>query len=285
MCDIERTKAFYDKAFCQDWYAVESIKKHSVSAQLKDFINRYNLYNKRCLEIGCGRGIFQDLVEDYTGVDLSDSVWQYLHKPFYQSLATELPFKENEFDAIWTIYALEHVHDPEKALYEMHRVLKPGGLLFFHPAWFCEPWYADGYSVRPYKDFDLKGKMIKASLLIRNNVHFRRLRVLPARLLKYLCYIFKNQPDKFRYKQLRPNYIHYWQADSDAVNSIDPLDAIIWFVSRGDTCLSHPTPLSWLVARRNAIIFKKTSNENQCMGGSDPKISYDIRKKGLEHGL
>jgi len=37
---------------------------------------------------------------------------------------------------------------------------------------------------------------------------------------------------------LNPNYEKYWVRDSDAVNSIDSHEAILWFLSRGDECLN-----------------------------------------------
>ena len=41
-----------------------------------------------------------------------------------------------------------------------------------------------------------------------------------------------------RYSRLTPSYEVYWEADSDAVNSLDSQEAAIWFVSRGDECLN-----------------------------------------------
>jgi ubiquinone/menaquinone biosynthesis C-methylase UbiE len=40
-----------------------------------------------------------------------------------------LPFDDNEFDAVWVHALLEHLADPPAALAEMHRVLKPGGII------------------------------------------------------------------------------------------------------------------------------------------------------------
>jgi demethylmenaquinone methyltransferase/2-methoxy-6-polyprenyl-1,4-benzoquinol methylase len=41
--------------------------------------------------------------------------------------ATNLPFKDNEFDAVTISFGLRNVVDVEKALSEMYRVTKPGG--------------------------------------------------------------------------------------------------------------------------------------------------------------
>ncbi len=50
----------------------------------------------------------------------------------------EIPFPENTFDAVLCNHVLEHVRDDIKAMSEIHRVLKPGGLSilqvpFFNP--------------------------------------------------------------------------------------------------------------------------------------------------------
>jgi SAM-dependent methyltransferase len=257
MDDEKKAKSFYDNEYCQSRYSnAESIEKHIGYLELRQFIEKYHLHNKRCLEIGCGRGIFQDLVTDYTGTDLSDSVQQYLNKPFYQSSATELPFEDNDFDAIWTITVLEHILNPERALLEIRRVLKPGGLLFLQAAWQCRPWASNGYSIRPYADLNLKEKLIKASILVRNCVFFRSLCVFPRRIVRCIRLVLGGDHARFRYKKLNPNYDHFWEPDSDAVNSMDPYDAILWFMSRGDICLSYRNPLSRFFVRTGAIIFQ-----------------------------
>ena len=41
----------------------------------------------------------------------------------------ELPFPENSFDAVFTSAVLEHLADPIQAFEEIHRTLRPGGLI------------------------------------------------------------------------------------------------------------------------------------------------------------
>ena len=48
---------------------------------------------------------------------------------FVQADATDLPFGDDEFDAVTMSYALRNVNDPKKALRELLRVTKPGGRL------------------------------------------------------------------------------------------------------------------------------------------------------------
>jgi SAM-dependent methyltransferase len=50
----------------------------------------------------------------------------------------QIPFLENQFDAVLCNHVLEHVNDDIKAMKELHRVMKPGGFAilqipFFHP--------------------------------------------------------------------------------------------------------------------------------------------------------
>jgi SAM-dependent methyltransferase len=53
----------------------------------------------------------------------------------------KLPFEDNSLDAVLCIHLIEHVADPQKAIQEIYRVLKPGGycyldtpfLFYYHP--------------------------------------------------------------------------------------------------------------------------------------------------------
>jgi SAM-dependent methyltransferase len=214
-----------------------------VEGVMRAFVKRYGLSGKRVLEVGSGRGHLQDIVQDYTGLDIADSVANRYHKPFVNASATAMPFPDNSFDAIWTIWVLEHVPEPEAALREMRRVLKPGGILFLAPTWNCDTWQADGFDVRPYTDFNWRGKLVKASMPVRNSPYFRSLYMIPIRGLRRLHYRLRGGSTALRFRRLEPNYEVYWEPDSDAAVSIDQHEAYLWFSSRGDECLNCPTPV------------------------------------------
>jgi SAM-dependent methyltransferase len=62
----------------------------------------------------------------YIGLDLD-------HSAIFASVAgdlTDIPLADSSVDNIICIHVLEHVEDDRKAMAEMYRVLKPGGLAF-----------------------------------------------------------------------------------------------------------------------------------------------------------
>lgn len=256
---LSEQRLFYDREYAADSYSALGAEGHQHQAVVQRFVRDFALKGKRCVEVGCGRGAFQDLVDDYTGIDLSTALSPAMHKPFVIASATTLPFAENSFDALWTIAVLEHVPGPELALEEMRRVLKPGGVILLLPAWQCRLWAADGYQVRPYSDFSIKGKLIKASIPIRDSVAFRSAFVFPRRVLNTVrnrLAARKSRAVPFRIRELEANFSHFWAADGDAVNWMDPFDAIEWFTSRGDQCLSHSRLIQQFFVRTGALVFQ-----------------------------
>src|ERR687883_951599 len=94
----------------------------------------------RVLEIGCGLGTdgaqFARAGADYTGVDLTDAAVSLARRNFeLQNLAGEvrtadaenLDFPDASFDLVYSHGVLHHTPDTERAVREVHRVLKPGG--------------------------------------------------------------------------------------------------------------------------------------------------------------
>lgn len=95
----------------------------------------------RLLDVGCGVGDFPEAIAHYCpelkvyGVDISKKAISLAKKrvkrvSFSVADVQKLPFKDENFDAVTCFDLLEHVEDPQKALVEIYRVLKPKGV--FH---------------------------------------------------------------------------------------------------------------------------------------------------------
>jgi SAM-dependent methyltransferase len=240
------TRDFYDKAYASDPASgkddlyKESAERSTMVTRTPqiaaEFVNRYGLKNKKILEVGAGSGLLQDIVEDYTALEISKSARRFFHKPFIEASATNMPFPDNSFDAIWTFRVLEHIPNPERALLEMRRVVKPGGYILLHFANDVDRYAAQGYRERPYSDFNLWGRIVKATIPITDSYAFLNLYVRQVRLLRSLGSRIGGGPSRLHFIKLNANYDHYWTADSDAPISLSYHEVRLWFTSRGDTC-------------------------------------------------
>ena len=96
----------------------------------------------RVLDVGCGGGAYSRGLCHYRsdltvwGVDIAIGNINYAklrtsNVHFILGSSYHLPFKNDSFDAVFSIDALEHMKYPEKAIAEMYRVLKPAGILHF----------------------------------------------------------------------------------------------------------------------------------------------------------
>jgi 2-polyprenyl-6-hydroxyphenyl methylase/3-demethylubiquinone-9 3-methyltransferase len=100
----------------------------------------------RVLDIGCGGGFLARALASeghrVCGLDFSlgslraargPAPFSVAHVPAYVAGdAYRLPFPDAAFDAVCALDFLEHVSAPARAIAEAARVLRPGGLFFFH---------------------------------------------------------------------------------------------------------------------------------------------------------
>jgi hypothetical protein len=100
---------------------------------------------------------------------------------------------------------------------------------------------AQGYAVRPYRDFDWQGKLIKATMPFSESKPWHYLQFHQVRALRYLLAHFISGPTRLRFTRLTPNYDQYWVADSDATTSFSPYELYLWFATRGDRCIGCPS--------------------------------------------
>jgi SAM-dependent methyltransferase len=80
------------------------------------------------LDVGCGQKpylpYFAAVADEYVGADLHPAPHVDVVCPSHA-----LPFPDARFDVVLSTQALEHVPEPAATVAEMHRVLKPGGVL------------------------------------------------------------------------------------------------------------------------------------------------------------
>ena len=92
---------------------------------------RENEGARRVLVVGGGaRGSGADLLYEADDIEL---IGTDVYASRYTRVVAdghELPFKSSTFDAVWIQAVLEHVLEPSRVVDEVHRVLKPSGLLY-----------------------------------------------------------------------------------------------------------------------------------------------------------
>ena len=97
---------------------------------------------KKILEIGCGNGIGTRLIQEYfkpnefvateydeSLVEITKQKVKDLNVLVEAADATNFRFEDNEFDAVIGLSVIHHIPNWENALDELHRIIKPNGLL------------------------------------------------------------------------------------------------------------------------------------------------------------
>lgn len=140
-------------------------------------LNRYSMVKslcegKRILDAACGEGYGSYFMKKWGakevfGLDIdadtvkkADHIWGSSEIKFQCHTVEELPFPDYYFDMIVSFETIEHVEHPEKFLQEIHRVLKPGGMIVLScpndPYYFKEGNIENPFHKRKYTFFDFK---------------------------------------------------------------------------------------------------------------------------------
>jgi len=131
----------------------EQLKKCKIIAEY------FNSKNKKILDVGCGTGIAANFFHCKAGIDPAEKLIEIARKKypkikFLVAKSEKLPFKDNQFDAVISITAIQNFDDIEKGLREIERVGREFVLAF----------------LKKSKKRDVIEKLIKKSFKIRKTM-------------------------------------------------------------------------------------------------------------------
>lgn len=99
-----------------------------------------NVKGKKILDLGCGPGLYNRRLSkmgaDVKGIDLSKGLIKIAKEEnpnldFVVGDAEKLPYKNSQFDIVLSTLVLGHLEKWDRALGEINRVLKKGGIFIF----------------------------------------------------------------------------------------------------------------------------------------------------------
>jgi SAM-dependent methyltransferase len=220
------------------------------------FVQEHNI-KESCLEIGCGVGLFAEIVPNFIGLEYSlESLLAEGFEAFNRicSDARLIPLADASVECVFSFNTLEHIPDVDLAFAEMNRVLKPGGFLVLKPAWHCTRYNTELIPLLPYKQLNIRQKVTKALLPILRSKFYKLLTKLPYRLWRRIT---SQKNNSLNYQRLIPYHGDLWIPDADATASLDSHEAILYYQSRGYQCLSHLGLFRQLIAGHDFVVLHK----------------------------
>ncbi len=130
----ERKQIYFKTLYKKD----QKDKWDDTQVYLTKAFSSLNKKYPKILDAGCGNGNYvidenRKIITSAIGIDVLPEYTKKnvcLDKIVFGNLE-KLPFKNNSFDSVISLWVLEHLENPSEVFKEIHRVLKPHGLFFF----------------------------------------------------------------------------------------------------------------------------------------------------------
>jgi ubiquinone/menaquinone biosynthesis C-methylase UbiE len=132
--NFDTWKNLYVSEYARGFYVVDTLRR---------YVPDFEVSGARVLDIGCGdAGVliaFAERGARCAGIELDEKSLERgrvraeehgVEVDLRRGIAEELPWPDGSFDLVILDNVLEHVTDRGKTLREIHRVLRPGGLLY-----------------------------------------------------------------------------------------------------------------------------------------------------------
>jgi len=107
--------------------------------RIRKIVAYYDVGTRDLLDIGCGVGKLLSILRERSalqhavGIDVAPGTEEILGKAGFEGLTLDagslFPFPDHSFDTVTCGEVIEHVFDVDMLLSEIHRVLRPGGML------------------------------------------------------------------------------------------------------------------------------------------------------------
>ncbi len=113
---------------------------HIHDQALKIYASKY--FHGRLIDIGCAtkpyRGLLSCYVSEHVGVDHHETLHDSSQVDLFGT-AYQIPCENASFDSALCTSVLEHLEEPQQALQECHRVLKPGAVAIYSVPFIWHP--------------------------------------------------------------------------------------------------------------------------------------------------
>ena len=141
--------------------------KRRVEVLVDSFLGNYNLEGRRVIDVGCGFGFFSKRLTEYgahvTACDLGQNLVNQTKQLVgcngivADCMELDQYFEPESFDIVLSSECIEHTPDPETALIQMIKLLKPGGVLVIstpNVLWWPVVKAASLIKLRPYEGYE-----------------------------------------------------------------------------------------------------------------------------------
>lgn len=162
----EKEKMFFYESFAEQFDS--KMNMYDTNKRLHVFYKEMlteDISGKQLLDAGCGTGWFSKGAAErgaaVTSMDLGEKLLAQVEKKCHSKRVVgsilEMPFPDAHFDIVVSSEVIEHTPNPEQAIKEIFRVLKPGGVMVLSTPnrfWIFSLRIAEVFRLRPYQGLE-----------------------------------------------------------------------------------------------------------------------------------
>lgn len=176
-------KGFYPAYFQLEGRHWWFVGRRAIFLRVLDRHVRQSTHAVAVLDFGCGTGAFLTDLERFgpvSAVDGDEAAVAFCHQRGHAearhvAAGTPLPFADASFDLVTTLDVIEHIENDVAALRELHRVIRPGGLLLVAVPAFMFLWGDQdeiSHHFRRYTDASLRRSLQSAGFVVEHSSYF-----------------------------------------------------------------------------------------------------------------